>query len=259
MEQVSRAGLSHHLLVRKVKMSRKKKRLLFRVVLLPLLVIGVFILFCNLWVVLSTKSRVFDSSDQVKNNAIGLVLGTAKKVSPNQANLHFENRMEAAAELYRNGKVRHLLVSGDGASKYYNEPRDMTAKLISLKIPKQAISSDNSGYRTLDSIVRAKKVYGLDQVTIISDGFHVSRALFVAKSMDLDAIAFSSQPVSLKHSLKARVREYLARVLVVLDLYVFDTQPDQMGDPVSIVISEVEPKVIPPGSAGFTSERPSQP
>lgn len=202
---------------------------------------------------------MYDSTDQVKNNQIGLVLGTAKKVSPSQANLHFENRMEAAAELYREGKVSHLLVSGDGGSKYYNEPRDMTAKLISLKIPKQAISSDNSGYRTLDSIVRAKKVYGLENVTIISDGFHVNRALFVAKSMGLDAIAFSSQPVSLKQSLRARVREYLARVLVVLDLYVFDTQPDQLGEPISIVISKGEPEVIESTASELSSDRPLKP
>ena len=98
-------------------MLRKKKRLLFMVVMLPLLVIGAFIVICNLWVVLSTKSRVFDSSDLVKNNTIGLVLGTAKKVAPTRPNLHFENRMEAAAELYRDGKISHLLVSGDGGSK----------------------------------------------------------------------------------------------------------------------------------------------
>jgi len=221
-------------------MSPKKKRILFRVMILPLLVIGVFILLCNLWVVLSTKSRVYDSIDEVKSNSIGLVLGTAKKVAPTSPNPHFEHRMAAATELFLQGKVKHLLVSGDGASIYYNEPRDMTAKLVSLKVPEEAISSDNSGYRTLDSIVRAKEIYGLDEVTIISDGFHVSRALFVARKLGLNAIAFSSEPVKLKYSLKARLREYLARVLVVLDLYIFDTQPDQLGDPVSIVISDAD-------------------
>jgi len=239
-------------LVRRVKMSRKKKRLLFRVVMLPLLVIGAFILFCNLWVVLSTNSRVYDSIDEVKNNSIGLVLGTAKKVAPTSPNPHFEHRMAAAMELFREGKINHLLVSGDGGSRYYNEPRDMTAKLVSLKVPEKAISSDNSGYRTLDSIIRAKKIYGLNEVTIISDGFHVNRALFVARKMGLDAIAFSSQPVKLKYSLNTRLREYLARVLVVLDLYVFDTQPEQMGDPVSIVVSKAVSEMAQPDSAGLT-------
>jgi len=227
-------------------MSQKKKRSIgFKLVVLPLLLLGAFVLFCNLWVVLSTKSRVFDSIADIQANPIGLVLGTSKKVAPNQPNQHFEHRLAAAAELYREGKVRHLLVSGDRDSRYYNEPRDMTAKLLSLEVPKEAITPDNSGYRTLDSIVRAKKIYGLDRVTIISDGFHVNRALFVAQREGLDAVAFASQPVRLKSSLKARLREYLARVLVVLDLYLFDTQPNEMGDPVSIAVSNVAKQAAP--------------
>lgn len=236
-------------------MSPKKKRILFRVLMLPLLVIGAFILFCNLWVVLSTNSRVYDSIDEVKSNSIGLVLGTAKKVAPTSPNPHFEHRMAAATELFLEGKIKHLLVSGDGGSKYYNEPRDMTAKLVSLKVPEKAISSDNSGYRTLDSIIRAKKIYGLEDVTIISDGFHVNRALFVARKMGLNAIAFSSQPVKLKYSLNTRLREYLARVLVVLDLYVLDTQPDSLGDPVSIVVSDLTPNMSPTGSTKLSPDR----
>lgn len=237
-------------------MSPKKKRILFRVVMLPLLVIGAFILFCNLWVVLSTNSRVYDSIDDVKSNPIGLVLGTAKKVAPTSPNPHFEHRMAAATELFRENKIKHLLVSGDGGSKYYNEPRDMTAKLVSLKVPAQAISSDNSGYRTLDSIIRAKEIYGLDKLTIISDGFHVNRALFVARKMGLDAIAFSSRPVKLKYSLNTRLREYLARVLVVLDLYVFNTQPDHLGDPVSIVITEGPSDLPSPQASELITDPP---
>lgn len=238
-------------------MSRKRKRSIwFKVVILPLLLLGAFVLFCNLWVVLSTKSRVFDSSGEIEPNAVGLVLGTSKKVAPNQPNLHFEHRLAAAAELYREGKVRHLLVSGDKDSRYYNEPRDMTAKLVSLEVPEEAITPDNSGYRTLDSIVRAKKIYGLDRVTIISDGFHVSRALFVARKEGLDAVAFASPPVSLRYSLQARLREYLARVLVVLDLYLFDTQPNEMGEPVSIAVSS---GAKTPSSAGGPAPAPSPP
>lgn len=251
-------------------MSQKKKRSIwFKVVALPLLLLGAFVLFCNLWVVLSTNSRVFDSSGEIKSNTVGLVLGTSKKVAPNQPNPHFEHRLAAAAELYREGKVRHLLVSGDKDSRYYNEPRDMTAKLVSLEVPKESITPDYSGYRTLDSIVRAKKIYGLDKVTIISDGFHVSRALFVARKEGLDAVAFASQPVSLKYSLQARLREYLARVLVVLDLYLFDTQPNEMGSPVSIAVSNVvkpaapssapAPAPAPPASSsGSTGNPPGQ-
>ena len=220
-------------------MSLKKKRfILLKVVALLLLLIGGFVLFCNLWVVLSTNSRVYDSIEFVKNNDVGLVLGTSKKVAPNSPNPHFEHRMAAAAKLYRDGKVRHLLVSGDGASPYYNEPRDMTAKLVELGVAKGAISPDNAGLRTLDSITRAEQIYGLKNLTIVSDGFHVNRALFIASKVGIDAVAFSSQPVKLKYSTKTRLREYLARVLVVLDLYVFGTRPEKLGEPVEILITD---------------------
>ncbi len=218
-------------------MSLKKIRsILFRLVVIPLLLIVAFVLFCNLWVVLSTKSKIYDSIDEIKSNQIGLVLGTSKKVAPTRPNPHFEHRMAAAAELYRKGKIKHLLVSGDGGSKYYNEPRDMTAKLMALGVNKEAITSDNSGFRTLDSMIRAEEIYQLKKITIISDGFHVGRALFIARKVGLDAIAFSSQPVKLKYSTKTRLREYLARVLVVLDLYVFDTRPENLGEPVEITL-----------------------
>ncbi|MCF6311842.1 MAG: YdcF family protein [Verrucomicrobiales bacterium] len=221
-------------------MSLKRKGLiLIKLTALALLLVGAFVIFCNAWVILSTRGRVFDSIDKVEKNTFGLVLGTAKNVAPNSPNSYFEHRMAAAAKLYHKGKVRHLLVSGDGGGKYYNEPRDMTAKLVSLKVPVSALTSDDSGLRTLDSIIRAKKIYQLQKVTIISDGFHVNRALFIARKAGLDAIAFSSQPVGLRHSFKTRAREYLARVLVVLDLYVFGTQPVKMGDPVVI---ELEPR-----------------
>lgn len=239
-------------------MSQKKKRsLLFRLATGFLLLIGLFVLFCNLWVLLSTQSRVYDSIDKVKNNTIGLVLGTSKKVAPDSPNPHFENRMAAAAELYQEGKVSFLLVSGDGASKYYNEPRDMTAKLVGLGVAPQAIRSDNSGLRTLDSIIRAEKIYHLEKITIISDGFHVYRALFIARHAGLDAIAFSSAPVDLKHSFKARLREYLARVLVVLDLYVFDTQPEKLGEPVALEMSQPSEEELKAESDQADLEKPA--
>lgn len=221
---------------------KKKGIILFKCTALALLLVGAFVLFCNGWVILSTRGRVFDSIDKVEKNTFGLVLGTAKNVAPNSPNAYFEHRMTAAAQLYHKGKVHHLLVSGDGGSKYYNEPRDMTAKLVSLKVPVSALTSDDSGLRTLDSIIRAKKIYQLEKVTIISDGFHVNRALFIARKAGLNAIAFSSQPVGLRHSFKTRVREYLARVLVVLDLYVFGTQPVNMGDPVVIELGTLAEK-----------------
>lgn len=197
-----------------------------------LLVVGV----CNLWVVGSTRDRVYDSADEIPRVSVGIVLGTSKKVSPDEANPHFENRIAAAAELYRSGKVRHLLVSGHQDSQYYDEPRDMTAKLVELGVPPSAITPDNAGLRTLDSIVRAREVYGLDRVTVISDDFHVPRALFIADQKGIEAIALRGDSVPLRQSLRARAREYFARVKAIIDLFLLRTQPANLGEPQEILV-----------------------
>ena len=220
-------------------MARKKKRSIFFYLFWgpPALVLAA-VLACNLWVVISTDDDVFDAVEKIESNTVGIVLGTSKKVAPNQANLHFEHRLEAAAKLYHAGKVQHLLVSGDRDSEYYNEPRDMTKKLMELGVPSNAITADNAGYRTFDSVVRARRVFGLRRMTVISDDFHVARALFIAKKEGIDAIALRSESVALKLSFKARAREYLARVKAVLDLYILDTQPSLLSEPVEILVHQ---------------------
>ncbi len=218
-------------------MARKKKRSIFFYLFWgPLLLLTLMVLGCNLWVIISTSDEIYSSVDDIDSNTVGMVLGTSKKVAPDQPNLHFEHRLEAAAKLFHAGKVQHLLASGDRDSRYYNEPRDMTRKLMELGVPANAITADNAGYRTFDSVVRARRVFGLRRMTIITDDFHVARALFIAKKEGIDAVALRSEPVDYKLSFKARAREYLARVKAVLDLYVLDTEPSLLGEPVEILV-----------------------
>ncbi len=198
--------------------------------------IGALVLGCNLWVVISTHGRVYQSVEMIPATPVGIVLGTSKKVAPDQPNPHFDNRLEAAAELFRAGKVRHLLVSGHRDSQYYDEPRDMTKRLVELGVPPTAITPDVAGHRTLDSIVRAREIYGLEKVTVISDDFHVPRALFLADHKGLDAIALRGESVDFRASIHARAREYLARVKAVIDLYLLDTQPADLGEPQEILV-----------------------
>lgn len=207
-------------------------RLLLFLVATFLVVVGV----SNVWVVGSTYGRVYHSADEIPRMPVGIVLGTSKKVAPDEANPHFENRIAAAAELYRSGKVRHLLVSGHRDSKYYDEPRDMTAKLVELGVPTSAITPDNAGLRTLDSMVRAHEIYRLDQVTVISDDFHVPRALFIADHRGIEAIALRGERVPFRQSLKARAREYFARVKAVIDLFFLGTEPAKLGEPQEILV-----------------------
>ena len=173
---------------------------------------------------------MFRSLDQVPTREVGLVLGTSKETRRGHPNLHFQQRIQAAAALYHSGKVRHLLVSGDNHIASYNEPGDMRAALVASGVPTDAITCDYAGFRTLDSVVRARKVFGLSQCTIISEEFHCPRALWIAQENGLDAIAFPAPDVALKSwSLRAEAREQLARSWCALDLYVLHRSPKFLG------------------------------
>lgn len=201
-------------------MARKRKRsIIFWMILLPALALVVGIVGCNVWIVTSTKGRVFDSPGMIDQQEVGLVLGTSKKVAPDTPNQHFVNRLVAAADLFHAGKVQQLLVSGYRDSEYYDETRDMIAKLIELDVPEANIMADDQGIRTLDSVMRASTVYDLDEMVIISDDFHVGRALFIADHLGLHAVALRSEQVDPNDSRGVRWREYFARVKAVIDLY----------------------------------------
>lgn len=215
-------------------------KFLLGVFFMGLLGLGALVIFSNVWVVGSSHSSVFHDVGAIKANEVGLILGTSKKIAPNRANLHFLHRVEAGAELYKKGKVKHLLVSGDNSTVYYNEPRDMKKALMELGVPKEAITSDYAGFRTFDSVVRAGKVFGLKEFTIVSDGFHVPRAVFLARSQGLEVVALASRDVAGKGAFKAKSREWLARVKAVLDVYLFRTSPKFLGEPVEIRIGEPE-------------------
>src|ERR1039457_3025990 len=147
---------------------------------------------------LAANGRVFRSVDNLPTREVGLVLGTSRETRHGKPNLHFNQRIEAAAALYRAGKVHHLLVSGDNHVASYDEPDDMRNALMAAGVPASAITCDYAGFRTLDSVMRAKEIFGLAQCTIISEEFHCPRALWIAQRHGLDAIAFAAPDVGLK-------------------------------------------------------------
>ena len=132
--------------------------------------------------------------------------------------------------------VKHILVSGDNRTKYYNEPRDMLQALGDLNIPVSDISLDYAGLRTLDSVVRCKEVFGQDKVTIVTQEFHCYRSLFIANYLEMEAVAVSADnggPIGNTLAL----REVLARSMAVLDLYVLGRSPKFLGEKIELPIN----------------------
>jgi SanA protein len=215
----------------------KAKR--FRLLGLSALLVGaglVGCLFINWWMIESTAARVFTEVEQLPVNDVALVLGASARVYGGYTNPHFKARIEAAAIAYLRGKVRHLLLSGDYHVKGYDEPSDMKAALLERCVPESALTLDYAGFRTLDSVVRARAVFGQRRLTIISDDFHVQRALFLCRHYGIDAVALCAEPVPEIYARKTRWREYLARVKAVLDVYLLRTEPKFYGPPIEIVV-----------------------
>lgn len=191
-----------------------------------------FIFLMNLWVLVRASGIIYDDLSEVPERPVGLVLGTSQRTVGGGTNAFFSTRMEAAARLYKSGKVRKLIVSGDNGDPRYNETADMREYLIRLGVPREDIVEDFAGFRTLDSVVRAKTVFGIDKLIIISQDFHLPRAIFIARAHGIDAVGYRAEdPLHRQAYFKVLFREYLARVRAVFDCYLLGTEPRFPGPP----------------------------
>ncbi len=209
-------------------------RRLAKIVFWGLISVALFILITNVWIISTTSSQIYNEDD-IPNNDVALVLGTSKKTNDGRPNLFFVERMSAAADLYEKQRIKHLLVSGDNSSKYYNEPRDMLKALGDLSVPASDISLDYAGFRTLDSVVRSKEVFGQKSITIVTQKFHCYRSLFIANKFGINAVAFAADRES-AIGMNLAFREVLARAYAVVDLYIFQKQPKFLGEEIRLEI-----------------------
>ncbi|WP_440121969.1 SanA/YdcF family protein [Tenacibaculum sp. Ill] len=211
-------------------MKRKKVAILF---LLSCLLIIISIYTSNKVIIKNAEERLFNTTETIPKNKVGLLLGTVKYLSDGRVNLYYQFRLNAAVELYKANKIDFILVSGDNGSEGYDEPTDFKNDLIKAGIPEDKIYLDYAGFRTLDSVVRIKEIFGQTSVTIISQQFHNERALYLANHFEIDAIGFNAKGVSGKKAIKVQLREYLARVKVFIDI-LFNIKPKFLGEPIEI-------------------------
>tara|TARA_R110000823_G_scaffold141178_1_gene271111 strand:- start:146 stop:781 length:636 start_codon:yes stop_codon:yes gene_type:complete len=197
------------------------------------LVLVLVILTCNFIISSTTEDKTYSNINTIPPNRVGLVLGTSNRISNGSSNPYYTYRIDATVALFKAGKIKFILVSGDNGSIYYNEPNTIKKDLIKAGIPEEVIFLDYAGFRTLDSMVRAKFIFGLDNVTVISQKFHNERAIFIAEQKGLKAIGFNAQDLSTSQGFKVHFREYLARVKVFIDM-ILNTQPKFYGATIEI-------------------------
>ena len=210
-----------------------KKNMLMKAIRYAVILLSLAILLPNLFVELGTRKFTYDRVDEIPYNKVGLVLGTTKNTVAGYLNPYYVYRIAAAVELFNSGKVDYLLVSGDNSEIYYNEPIAMMNDLIKQGIPEDRIYLDYAGFRTLDSIVRSKEIFGQESITIISQEFHNKRAISIAHFKGVKAVGYNAKDVSFRVGLKTNFREIFARVKMVYDL-IFNKQPRFLGETIDI-------------------------
>ena len=183
----------------------------------------------------AAQSAIYKDIKKVPHKRAALLLGTAKYVARGKKNYFYVYRIRAAVALWKAGKVDAILVSGDNASKYYNETIRMQKDLIKAGVPKKYIALDYAGFRTLDSVVRAEALFDLKEYIIISQKFHLERAIYLAREKGQDVIGFAAKDIpGTKAARKMAVREYFARVKAFLDVTILHTRPAFLGDKVKV-------------------------
>ncbi|MDB5226257.1 MAG: protein SanA [Bacteroidota bacterium] len=206
------------------------KKLFLRLYLPIIILFIAFIFYCSYAVEKNAEGKTYNNISDVPYHHVGLLLGTCKTTHDRKTiNPFWKYRLEAAYELWKAKKIDKILISGDIGWHGYNELQDFYEAFIALGVPDSALVCDFTGFRTHDSVIRCKKVFGQKSVTIISQKFHNERALFIAKYYGLDAVGYNAKDVTFKEGLYNVVREKLARLLMFGDLYVFHTKPHLLG------------------------------
>ena len=215
-----------------------KKKKLIRGIILSLtafaVVIVIFTIYANVKVERAARYRLYDDVASVPYNRVSLLLGTNPLNRLGRPNSYFTNRIRTAAALYNAGKTDYIIVSGDNHIATYDEPTAMRDALVAIGVPEERIVPDYAGFRTLDSVVRAKEVFGCDSLTIISQADHNARALYIARANGIDAVAIAA-PLRAGRRVRIRlaIREWLARDKMILDL-LLGKQPHFLGKRITI-------------------------
>ncbi len=201
---------------------------------LAFVLVGVLVVtYANVTAIWAARGRIFSQVANVPTTKVGLVFGTSARVAGRE-NLYFRYRIDAAVQVWNAGKLETLIVSGDNSSRYYNEPNKMKQALIERGIPANRIVCDFAGLRTLDSVVRAKEIFGADSILFISQRFQDERAIYLAQAHGIHAYGFAARDVETHDGLKTKIREIGARVKMWLDVNILNTRPRYLGKKIGL-------------------------
>lgn len=206
---------------------------LIKIILFFLQALTLVIAFSEYRTISVSEKYIFSELSWIPNTKVWLVLWTSKYIADGRKNLFYLYRLDAAKELYDAGKIEYILVSGDNSTEQYNETDTMKADLIEMWIPEEKIYGDYAGFRTLDSVVRAREIFWQESYIIITQRFHLERALYLAHNEWIEALGYPAQDVPVKLAPRVWIRERLARVKMMYDVLTW-VEPKFGGEKIEI-------------------------
>ena len=198
---------------------KRRRQILYSSIAI-LVILAIIVALCNIGVDRNAEGRTFSNINDVPTMQTALLLGTNPKTRDGKRPSSFYlARINATAELYKHGKFRQLIISGD-RREGYDEPQTMRHDLIERGVPDSIIMMDGQGYRTLLSLRNSKQYFGIHDMIIISQKWHNERSIFLADKMNIKAVGYNADDVRHPRAIWTHIRELLARVKLFIDLYV---------------------------------------
>lgn len=214
-------------------MKRKFFLLRSRFIFLTLILFFVGVIFgANFWVAKSSSGKIFRDVEKIPEKMVALVLGAGIKKNGDLSDI-LRDRLDSALELFAARKIRRIIVSGDNSRENYDETDAMRDYLLESGIPPRAIFTDYAGFDTFDSIFRAREIFEVNEAILVSQEFHLPRAIFLAEKLGIDAVGFSANLQEYLNAKRMQFREIPANVKAVGNI-LFNSQPKFLGEKIPI-------------------------
>ncbi|MCX6180895.1 MAG: YdcF family protein [Bacteroidetes bacterium] len=210
-----------------------KLKYILLTVLIGLLFSALLMYYANNKIESNAEGKTFTSVAKTPHFKCGLLLGTSKLNKSGRVNIYYSKRITAAVQLFKAGKINYIIISGDNSRKTYDEPTDMKMDLVREGVDSNRIYLDYAGFRTFDSMVRCKEIFGQDSVLVISQQFHNERAIYIGEELGLTVVGYNAADVSKAYGRSTKIREAFARVKVLVD-FMIGTEPKFLGEKIVI-------------------------
>ena len=193
---------------------------------------GLLVLALQAWTARRYEPMISAHVEAVPARPAAIVFGAGYWPSGQLSNILMD-RMDTAIDLYMAGKVRKLLLTGDNRFVDYNEPQRMAEYAVMRGVAREDLVLDYAGRRTYDSCYRAKAIFGLEEAVLVSQAYHLPRALFTCSRLGLDAVGIAADRREYVYQRWYRLREFLALSRAWLDVTVLKPLP-VLGDPIAV-------------------------